>query len=179
MRRMTGGAVVVDSSRGILCAAVLHVADFDSSAALRTEPIPEGDPMTESGPISHLAVDDAEGAIAFYQAAFGATLEARHPADDGKRLMFVSLKIGAGSLYLHDDFPEFGEHGAKPPRRLGGTSCTIHIETADADAAWQRALAAGATVLMPLDNQFWGARYGKLADPFGHHWSIGGPVKAG
>ena len=125
----------------------------------------------------HLVVDDGEAAIAFYEKAFGAKLEAKHPAEDGKRLMHAHLTLGAGALFLHDDFPEFGEHGAKAPARLGGTSCTFHLDVPDADAAWERAVGAGAAVLMPLDNQFWGMRYGQVKDPFGHVWSIGGPVK--
>jgi PhnB protein len=133
--------------------------------------------MNISSVIPHLVVTDAEAAIAFYQQGFGATLEAKHLAEDGKRFSHVHLKLGAASLFLHDDFPEFGEHGAKPPARLGGASCTFHLEVADADAAWELAVAAGATVLMPLENQFWGMRYGQLKDPFGHLWAVGGPVK--
>lgn len=125
----------------------------------------------------HLAVDDGEAAIAFYEKAFGAVLETKHLADDGKRLMHVHLKFGAGALFLHDEFPEFGEQGAKAPTRLGGASCTLHLDVPDADAAWNRAIEAGATVLTPLDNQFWGMRYGQIKDPFGHIWSIGGPLK--
>ena len=116
--------------------------------------------------VPHLVVNDGEAAIAFYQEAFGATLEAKHPADDGKRLLHAHLKLGEGELFLHDDFPEFGEHAAQAPARLNGTSCTFHLEVVDADAAWERAVGAGATVLMPLDNQFWGARYGQIKDPF-------------
>jgi PhnB protein len=74
-------------------------------------------------------------------------------------------------------FPEFAEHGAKAPTRLGGASCTIHLEVPDADAAFNRAIEAGAQITMPLDNQFWGSRYGQLKDSFGHLWSIGGSVK--
>lgn len=125
----------------------------------------------------HLVVDDAEAAITFYEEAFAATLEARHPAEDGKRLMHVHMKLGAGALFLHDDFPEFGDRGARAPARLGGTSCSLHLDVADADAAWERALEAGASVVMPLDNQFWGMRYGQVQDPFGHIWSIGGPLR--
>ncbi len=127
--------------------------------------------------IPHIVVNDGEAAIDFYQRAFGATLEGKNLADDGRRILHAHLKFGGGNLYLHDDFPEFGEHAAQAPVRLGGTGCTIHIEVDDADTAWKQAVDAGATVLMPLDNQFWGARYGQLADPFGHHWSIGGPAK--
>jgi PhnB protein len=133
--------------------------------------------MSHFTPIPHLVVSNGDAAIAFYQKAFGATLQSRHPADDGKRLMHVHLKFGTGDLMLNDDFPEFGDKGAKPPTRLGGVSCALHLEVPDADAAWNRAVEAGAEILMPLDNQFWGARYGQLKDPFGHIWSIGGPVK--
>jgi PhnB protein len=133
--------------------------------------------MSYSAVIPHLVVNDGEAAIVFYEKAFGATPEEKHPAEDGKRLMHARLKLGSGPLFLHDDFPEFGEHGAKAPTRLGGVSCTLHLDVPDADAAWERAINAGATVLMPLDNQFWGMRYGQVKDPFGHVWSIGGPLK--
>ena len=133
--------------------------------------------MNNSTLTPHLVVNDGEAAIAFYEQAFGATLEAKHPADDGKRLMHVHLKLGSGALFLHDEFPEYGGEGAKAPTRLGGASCTLHLDVPDADAAWERALKAGVTVLMPMDNQFWGMRYGQIKDPFGHVWSIGGPVK--
>ncbi len=133
--------------------------------------------MHYSALIPHIVVNDGEAAIKFYENAFGATCEAKHRAEDGKRLMHAHLKIGDGTLFLHDDFPEFGSAGAQAPTRLGGTSCTLHFETSDADTAWQRALKAGAEVVVPLDNQFWGQRYGQVRDPFGHVWSIGGPLK--
>lgn len=66
---------------------------------------------------------------------------------------------------------------AKAPARLCGASCTLHLDVLDADTAWERAVKADATILMPLDNQFWCMRYGQIEDPFGHIWSIGGPVK--
>jgi PhnB protein len=126
----------------------------------------------------HLTVSDGAGALSFYEKAFGAKTEMKVPAEDGKRLMHASMTIHGGTVLLVDDFPEFGDGGGlKPPTRLSGTSVTIHIEVPDADAAFGRAVSAGATVVMPLDNQFWGARYGKLKDPFGHVWSIGGPLK--
>jgi len=133
--------------------------------------------MSISTLVPHLVVNDGEAAIIFYEKAFGAKLEGKHPAEDGKRLLHVHLKLGSGALFLHDDFPEFGEHGAKAPSRLGGASCTLHLDVQDADTAWQQAINAGASVLMPLDNQPWGMRYGQIKDPFGHIWSIGGPVK--
>lgn len=133
--------------------------------------------MSNLTPVPHLVVSDGEAAISFYEKAFGAKLEMKHPADDGKRLMHAHLKFGSADLFLHDDFPEFGDTGAKPPTRLGGVSCTIHLEAPDADVLWNQAVKAGAQITMPLDNQFWGQRYGQLKDPFGHLWSIGGPVK--
>ncbi|NZA27372.1 VOC family protein [Luteimonas sp. SJ-92] len=133
--------------------------------------------MSNKALVPHLVVNDGEQAIAFYEQAFGARLEAKHAADDGKRLMHAHLDLDGQALYLHDEFPEFGGSGASAPSRLGGASCTLHLEVDDADTAWARALAAGAEATMPLDNQFWGARYGQLRDPFGHMWSIGGPLK--
>lgn len=134
--------------------------------------------MTMSAPIPHLVVSDGEAAIAFYSQAFGATLDNKMLAQDGKRLMHAALKLGEGMLMLNDEFPEFGMAGTSTaPTTLGGTSCTLHLNVPDADAAWQQALDAGAIELMPLANQFWGMRYGQLKDPFGHVWSLGGPVK--
>lgn len=135
--------------------------------------------MNNLTPIPHLVVSDGEAAIEFYEKAFGAKLEEKHPAEDGKRLMHAHLEFGAGALFLHDEFPEFGDHGGgKAPTRLGGVSCIIHLDVPDADVAWERAIEAGATAVMALDNQFWGMRYGQIKDPFGHIWSIGGPVKS-
>ncbi|WP_149193646.1 VOC family protein [Luteimonas suaedae] len=134
--------------------------------------------MSSIALVPHLAVSDGEAAIAFYEKAFGAKLEAKHPADDGKRLMHAHLNFDGAALYLHDEFPEYGgSGGATAPNRLGGVSCVLHLEVADADAGWAQAVDAGAEVVMALENQFWGARYGQLRDPFGHVWSIGGPLK--
>lgn len=133
--------------------------------------------MEYSTPMPHLVVNDAEAAIKFYEAAFGATLTNKVPYQDGKRLLHVHMNLGGGALLFNDDFPEFGHDSTQAPKRLGGTTMTIHLDVPDADAAWKRALGAGAKEMVPLDNQFWGQRYGKLIDPFGHHWSIGGPVK--
>ena len=134
--------------------------------------------MSISAPIPHLVVSDGEAAIAFYTQAFGARLTDKMLAQDGKRLMHASLQLGEGTLMLNDEFPEFVMAGTSvAPTRLGGTSCTLHLNVPDADAAWKQALDAGATELMPLANQFWGMRYGQLKDPFGHVWSLGGPVK--
>jgi PhnB protein len=91
--------------------------------------------------------------------------------------MHASLSINGGVFMLSDDFPEFAGGKSRTPQTLGGSPVTLHLEVADADAVWAKALAAGATVVFPLKDQFWGARYGKLADPFGHEWSIGQPLR--
>lgn len=124
----------------------------------------------------YLTVHDGEAAVAFYQAAFGAEILLKLPAADGQRLMHAALALNGGTLMLSDEFPESGDTGGtRSPNRMGGTSVTIHLDVPDADAAFERAVNAGATAIMPLDNVFWGARYGKLRDPFGHVWSIAGP----
>ncbi len=111
-------------------------------------------------------------AAEFYKKAFGAEEVMRHPADDGVRLMHVHLRINGGSLMMSDEFAEYS-HSAV--RDMGGF--TIHLQVDDADAWWDRAVAAGCEIRMPLENQFWGDRYGSLRDPFSVDWSIGGPVK--
>ena len=128
--------------------------------------------MSVSAPIPHLVVSDGAAAIEFYEKAFGAVCSNKHLAEDGKRIMHSHLDIGSGALLLNDEFPEFGGPMAKAPTRLGGTTFVIHLQVPDADVAWERAVKAGAQVLMPLDNQFWGMRYGKLCDPYGVHWSL-------
>ncbi len=125
------------------------------------------------GVTAHLTIREGKGteAVDFYRNAFGAEELARHMAEDGERIMHSHLRINGGSVMLNDDFPEW-TGGVPVPAGV-----TLHIQTDDADRWWERALAAGATVRMPLDNQFWGDRYGQVVDPYGHTWSIGGPVK--
>ena len=127
--------------------------------------------------VPYLTLRDGNAAVAFYEAAFGARLLQKLPAQDGKRLLHASLLLNGGVLMLSDEFPEGGGGGTRAPQTLGGTAVTVHLEVDDADHCWKRAVEAGAEVVMPLDNMFWGARYGKLRDPFGHVWSIGGPLR--
>jgi uncharacterized glyoxalase superfamily protein PhnB len=90
------------------------------------------------------------------------------PGPDGQvKLGHAELQVGDSRLYLADEFPEQGATGPN-----GSSPVTIHLYVADADAAFDRAVEAGATVKMPLANMFWGDRFGKVVDPFGHHWSI-------
>lgn len=121
----------------------------------------------------HLTCKGAADAIAFYQKAFGAVEVNRMPGPDGK-LIHALLRIGDSPLMLVDEFPQWG---GKSPATLGGTPVAIHLYVEDADATFAQALDAGATVRMPLENMFWGDRYGVVIDPFGHQWSIATHVK--
>jgi PhnB protein len=122
--------------------------------------------------IPHLVVDNAAAAIDFYKRAFGAVEQVRHMADDGKRVMHASLSIGGQPLFLADDFPEMCGGKSSTPKALAGTPVTMHLDCPQADTLWAQATAAGASVVLPLADQFWGDRYGIVRDPFGHQWSI-------
>jgi uncharacterized glyoxalase superfamily protein PhnB len=115
-----------------------------------------------------MTVRDAARAIEFYQKAFGAEVRGVMKGDDGK-VMHAELRIGDSIMMLADEFPEFG---SLSPQTTGGTGMGLHIYTENVDSAFDRAVKAGATVEMPVMDMFWGDRYGKLADPFGHKWSI-------
>jgi len=117
----------------------------------------------------HLTVSDARRALEFYQKAFGAEVLNVSPGPGGK-VMHASIKIGDSILMLNDAFPEFG--GDPAPSAKGGTGVGLHIYLENVDAAFQRAVSAGASVKMPLMDQFWGDRYGVVMDPFGHRWSL-------
>jgi PhnB protein len=124
----------------------------------------------------HLVVDDAAAAIDFYIAAFGAEELGRVPGPGGK-LVHAALTINGSTVMLNDDFPEMSGGKSTTPRALGGTPVTIHLTVTDVDAKFQRAVDAGATVVQPLEDAFWGDRHGVLADPFGHQWSMGQPMR--
>jgi len=130
-----------------------------------------------SGVTPHITIRDkrAKDAIEFYKTAFGATELIRMAAQDGERLMHAHLSINGGSIMLNDDFPEYrggADVGSGPP--LG---VTLHLQVDDADAWFDRAVKAGARVAMPLENMFWGDRYGQVTDPFGYRWSIAHSIK--
>ena len=121
----------------------------------------------------HLICAGAAKAIDFYVKAFGATESARLPGPDG-RLMHAAVRIGDSTVMLVDEMPEWG---ALSPKSLKGSPVTIHLYVDDVDAFVERAVKAGAKVTMPVEDAFWGDRYGKLEDPFGHHWSVATPVR--
>jgi PhnB protein len=121
----------------------------------------------------HIQIGDnrAAEAIDFYTKAFGATEVWRQQEDDGIRLLHAHLHINGASLMLHDEFPEYV--GPADADVAGGSGLTLHLQVDDADAWFERAVAAGATAAMPPADMFWGDRYGQVKDPFGYRWSIG------
>lgn len=121
----------------------------------------------------YLVCQGAADAIEFYKRAFGAEEQMRLPGPDGK-IIHACLRVGDSPLMLSDECPEMGGFS---PKHLGGSPVTIHLSVADADATAAQASAAGAKVLMPVAEMFWGARYGVLQDPFGHFWSVATQVK--
>jgi uncharacterized glyoxalase superfamily protein PhnB len=121
----------------------------------------------------HLIVRNANQAIEFYKNAFGAQVLNVAHMPNGK-VMHAALQIGDSKLFLNDEMPEYG---AVSPLSSGDSSVTIHIYTDNVDQAFSRAVDAGATVKMPLADQFWGDRYGVLTDPYGHKWSLAQHVK--
>ncbi len=124
-----------------------------------------------------LTVDDGAAAIDFYVKAFDAEELGRVPGPDGKKLYHAALRINGSLVMLNDDFPEMSDGKSLTPPALGGSPVSIHLTVTDVDAKFQKAVDAGATVLMPLEDAFWGDRYGELRDPFGHRWSMGQPVR--
>ena len=125
-------------------------------------------------PVSpYLICEGAAEAIAFYERAFGAEELARLPGPGGT-IVHACLRINGATVMLSDAFPDYGMVG---PKALGGSPVTVHLMVPDVDAAFARAVEAGATVMMPVADQFWGDRYGALRDPFGHNWSLGTHVR--
>ncbi|WGG51849.1 VOC family protein [Rugamonas sp. DEMB1] len=135
----------------------------------KVNPVPEG--MHTLTP--HLVCDNAAKAIEFYKKAFGAEEGGRLPGEDGK-IMHAMMRIGDSAFMLADEFPDWGSLG---PNALKGTPVTLHLYVKDVDAAFARALDAGAVVKMPLADMFWGDRYGIVTDPCGHHWSLATHIK--
>ncbi len=121
----------------------------------------------------HLIVRNASEAIDFYRRAFGAKEIHRVPGPGGK-LMHAQIQIVDSPIFLAEEMPEWG---SRSPLSLGGSGTTIHLYVKDADAVFEQAVAAGAKVKMPLADQFWGDRWGKLADPYGHDWSVATHIK--
>ena len=133
------------------------------------------DPHRKYAPVSvYLMVHDGNGALDFYRRAFAAEVTETYPYEG--KLGHATLNINGGEVMLSDEFPGVAT-GMQSPKTLGGTSCTVTLVVDDADAWFKRAIGAGAAVVRPLNDEFYG-RMGKLRDPFGHSWSIVGPAKA-
>jgi PhnB protein len=128
---------------------------------------------------AHICVKGGLQAIDFYKKAFGAECPFQQLAEDGKRVMHANIELFGSEVMLHDEFPEFGADVLSPLSR-GGASMTINVnlpKPADVDAAVDRARSAGAEVVMTAQDTFWGARYGRVRDPFGHVWAFNAPLK--
>jgi PhnB protein len=131
---------------------------------MAAKPIPEGYHTVTP----YLVVHDAAKALEFYKKAFGATELMRFPGPGGK-IMHAEIKIGDSPIMLADECPEMG---SRSPRSIGGSSVGLMIYVEDVDAMAGRAVDAGAKVLSPVKDQFYGDRSGTFADPFGHVWTI-------
>jgi PhnB protein len=135
--------------------------------------------MNDTAPIeihevyAYLCVNDTAKAIDFYSRAFGARELFRLTEPSG-RIGHAEIKIGPVTVMLADEFPEYGFRG---PIALGGTPMSMHIHASDVDRLFAQAVSAGATVLRPLQNQFYGERSGTVCDPFGHCWLLGGHIE--
>jgi PhnB protein len=127
--------------------------------------------------IPHVIVNDGMAALKFYREVFGAEEGDIMMEPEGKRLMHGEIVLDGHKLFLSDEFSEKEGGTCKMPQTLGGTCVRITLQTDDADGVVERAVARGARVLMPLADMFWGARYGKIVDPFGHEWGINQQVR--
>ena len=123
---------------------------------------------------AYLRVHSTAEAIEFYARAFGARELFRLTAPDG-RIGHAQIKFGPATVMLGDEYPE---HGFRGPRSLGATTVAIHLHVSDVDQAFEQAVNAGASVVMPLKNQFWGERMAIVRDPFGHEWLLGGHLES-
>jgi uncharacterized glyoxalase superfamily protein PhnB len=129
--------------------------------------------LKDANILVHLVVDDGVKAAEFYRDAFGGEIAGIHKTPDGK-VMHAEVIIGGARLMLADEFPGF----CSSPKSLGGSPVVINLYVKeDVDSLFNQAVAAGATVSMPLSNQFWGDRYGQITDPFGHRWALGQHVE--
>ena len=122
--------------------------------------------------IPHLIVSDGLAALDFYKEVFGAEEGHRMMSRDGTKLLHGEIVLDGHMMFVSDEFSEEEGGTCKMPQTLGGTCVRITLQTDDADAIAKRAVAKGARLLMPVQDMFWGARYGKLVDPFGHEWGI-------
>lgn len=131
-------------------------------------------PEVKGGLVAYLQVDGATKAAAFYKKAFAAEEVAVHAPDEQGRTMHVHLYINGSSLMMSDAYPEHGMPLEKP----GAFTMTLALRASNVDTWWERAVAAGCEVVLPLQLMFWGDRYGQVKDPFGVTWAFVAPPKA-
>ena len=131
---------------------------------MAVKPIPDGYPQVTP----YLFVDGAQAAIDFYASVFGATERMRMPGPDGK-IGHAELQLGDSLLMVADEFPDMG---GRSPRTVGGSPVIVSVYVEDVDTVFERAVQAGATVVRPVETQFYGDRAGQFEDPFGHQWSV-------
>lgn len=125
------------------------------------------EPAATSGLTPYINVDGVAEAIGFYQKAFGAIERARNLGQDGQKVIHAHLEINGAPLFMSDFFPEAGYKPVQPQ------AFNLHLQVSDAQQWWDRAVAAGAVVQMPLKKEFWGDIYGQVVDPYGVVWAIG------
>ncbi len=126
----------------------------------------------------YLVVSDARGAVEFYKKAFGATQDGEaHVMPGSDKIMHVRVLVNGSLIMLADDFSDMMKVPCMTPPALGGSPITLALQLDDVQSFWDKAVAAGATVTMPLADQFWGDRYGQVTDPFGHKWSMSQTLK--
>ena len=131
------------------------------------------DTPATSGLTPYISIDGTRAAIAFYEKAFAAqVIDIRDADDSGSRVIHSHIQINGAPLFISDFFPDYGYPAVAP------SAFMLHLQVEDAQAWWDRAVAAGAEVVMPLQLMFWGDKYGILRDPFSVQWSIGGPPNA-
>jgi len=131
------------------------------------QPIPEDRPSV----VPYLTVEGAAGAADWYGTVFGAELASRMDSPDG-RIVHAELRVGQGYVFLADDFPEMSDSQGSSPFALGGSPVTLHHYVPDVDATVATAVAEGATLLFEPTEMFWGDRFAKIRDPYGHLWSL-------
>jgi PhnB protein len=136
-------------------------------ATKKVKPIPEG--YHTATP--YLTIRGTDKAIEFYKKAFGAEEMFRMPGSDGKGVMHAEIRIGDSVIMMGEEMPGM-PNACVSPSTLKGSTMGVMLYVQDVDAAFKRATDAGATAVMPPQDMFWGDRYGKLMDPFGHHWSV-------
>ena len=126
----------------------------------------------------YLTVSDAVAAVEFYKAAFGATQDGEaHLMPGTGKIMHVRLVVNGALIMLADDFSKEMDAPCMTPSKLGGSPIVLALQLEDVQSFWDKAVAAGGIVTMPLADQFWGDRYGQMTDPFGHRWSMSQTMK--